>query len=80
MLAGLFYCFYGRIEKLIQRKNRSNLKALIMAYLTCWFIRRIAMSFRSFVKRSNAASMAEFSVLASTTRKFFCESGGCVTC
>lgn len=47
---------------------------------TCWLIRRMAMSFRSTVKRSNAASMALFSVLLSTTRKFFWESGGCVTC
>lgn len=33
------------------------------------------MSLRSLVKRSNAASMALFSVFASTTRKFFCASG-----
>jgi hypothetical protein len=38
------------------------------------------MSLRSLTKRSNAASMAELSVLASTTRKFFCESGAGVTC
>ena len=38
------------------------------------------MSLRSEVKRSKAASMALFSVLASTTRKFFCASGGWVTC
>ena len=47
---------------------------------TCWLISRMAMSLRSEVKRSKAASMALFSVLASTTRKFFCASGGCVTC
>lgn len=47
---------------------------------TCWLISRIAMSLRSEVKRSKAASMALFSVLASTTRKFFCASGGWVTC
>jgi hypothetical protein len=40
----------------------------------------MAMSLRSTVKRSNAASIALFSVLLSTTRKFFWESGGCVTC
>lgn len=38
------------------------------------------MSFLSVVKRSKAASMAALSVLASTTRKFFWESGGAVTC
>lgn len=38
------------------------------------------MSFLSDVNRSNAASIAEFSVLLSTTRKFFWESGGDVTC
>jgi len=38
------------------------------------------MSFLSIVNLSNAASIAEFSVLLSTTRKFFCESGGVVTC
>ena len=38
------------------------------------------MSLRSCVKRSNAASMSAFCVFASTTRKFFFESGGCVTC
>lgn len=38
------------------------------------------MSFLSVVNLSNAASIAEFSVLLSTTRKFFCESGGVVTC
>jgi hypothetical protein len=32
------------------------------------------------VKSSNAASMAVFSVLESTTRKFFEEDGGGVTC
>jgi hypothetical protein len=47
---------------------------------TCWLISRIAISLRSEVKRSKAASMALFSVLASTTRKFFCASGGWVTC
>jgi hypothetical protein len=38
------------------------------------------MSLRSLVYRSNACSMAEVSVLWSTTRKFFCASGGGVTC
>ena len=38
------------------------------------------MSFLSVVKRSKAASIVAFSVLLSTTRKFFCESGGAVTC
>lgn len=47
---------------------------------TCWFMSKMAISLRSSVKRSNAASISEFCVLASTTRKFFCESGGCVTC
>ena len=46
----------------------------------CWLISRIAMSLRSWVNLSNAASMAEVSVFASTTRKFFWLSGGCVTC
>lgn len=46
---------------------------------TCWLIRTMPMSLRS-VKESKAASMAEASVLLSTTRKFFCESGGLVTC
>jgi uncharacterized protein YjhX (UPF0386 family) len=47
---------------------------------TCWLMSRIAMSLRSEVKRSKAASMAALSVFASTTRKFFCASGGDVTC
>ena len=38
------------------------------------------MSFLSCVKLRNAFSIAEVSVLASTTRKFRCESGGSVTC
>lgn len=38
------------------------------------------MSLRCSVKESKAASMADVSVLPSTTRKFFCESGGLVTC
>jgi hypothetical protein len=38
------------------------------------------MSFLSEVNLSNAASIAALSVLLSTTRKFFCESGGAVTC
>ncbi len=38
------------------------------------------MSFLSVVNLSKAASMAAFSVLASTTRKFFWLSGGAVTC
>jgi hypothetical protein len=46
----------------------------------CWLISKIAISLRSCVNLSNAASMAEFSVFASTTRKFFWLSGGCVTC
>jgi hypothetical protein len=46
----------------------------------CWLIRRMAMSLRSCVKLSKAFSIAAFSVFASTTRKFFWASGGCVTC
>ena len=38
------------------------------------------MSLRSCVKQWKAASIAALSVLESTTRKFFCESGGGVTC
>lgn len=38
------------------------------------------MSLRSSVNLSKAASMADVSVLLSTTRKFFWLSGGCVTC
>jgi hypothetical protein len=38
------------------------------------------ISFLSLVKRTKAASIAAVSVLASTTRKFFWESGGAVTC
>lgn len=38
------------------------------------------MSFRSCVYLSKACSIVETSVLASTTKKFFCDSGGCVTC
>lgn len=47
---------------------------------TCWFMSNIAMSFLSSVNRSNADSMVLFSVFWSTTRKFFCESGGGLTC
>ena len=54
-------------------------RCLILSAM-CWLIKRIAMSLRSVVNLSKAASMAEFSVLASTTRKFFWLSGGCVTC
>lgn len=38
------------------------------------------MSFLSVVKRSNVSSIVGVSVFGSTTRKFFCESGGAVTC
>ncbi len=38
------------------------------------------MSLRFDVKFSNAVSITESSVFASTTRKFFWESGGAVTC
>lgn len=38
------------------------------------------MSFLSEVKLSNAPAIVEFSVFESTTRKFFCESGGSVIC
>lgn len=38
------------------------------------------MSFRSCVYLSKACSIVGTSVFASTTKKFFCESGGCVTC
>ena len=38
------------------------------------------MSFLSWVYLSKACSIVEVSVLASTTRKFFCASGGWVTC
>ena len=38
------------------------------------------MSFLSVVNLLKASSMAALSVLLSTTRKFFCESGGGVTC
>ena len=47
---------------------------------TCWLIRTMPMSFLSVVNRSKASSMVALSVLPSTTRKFFCESGGAVTC
>jgi len=47
---------------------------------TCWLINKIAISFLSVVNLSKASSIAALSVLLSTTRKFFCESGGCVTC
>jgi hypothetical protein len=48
--------------------------------LTCWLINKIAMSFLSVVNLSKASSIAVLSVLLSTTRKFFWESGGWVTC
>ena len=47
---------------------------------TCWFIRRIAISFLSRVNLSNVCSIVDVSVLASTTRKFLWASGGGVTC
>ena len=47
---------------------------------TCWLIKRIPISFLSVVNFSKASSIAALSVLLSTTRKFFCESGGAVTC
>ena len=40
----------------------------------------MAISFRSLVKRSKACSIVEVSVFGSTTKKFFCASGGGVTC
>jgi hypothetical protein len=43
-------------------------------------INKIPISFLSVVNLSKASSIAVLSVLLSTTRKFFCESGGCVTC
>ena len=47
---------------------------------TCWLINKIPMSFLSDVNLSKASSIAALSVLLSTTKKFFCESGGAVTC
>lgn len=47
---------------------------------TCWLIKSIPISFLSDVNLSNASSITDVSVLPSTTRKFFCESGGAVTC
>lgn len=47
---------------------------------TCWLIRSTAISFRSWVKLSNAFSIVEVSVLESTTRKFRWASGPSVTC
>lgn len=54
--------------------------AVLYGGLTCWLMSRMPMSFLSLVNLSNAASIAAVSVLESTTRKFFCESGGLVTC
>lgn len=51
-----------------------------ISMLTCWLISTMPMSFRSVVNLSNVASIVALSVLLSTTRKFFCESGGWVTC
>lgn len=48
--------------------------------LTCWLISTMPMSLRSVVNLSKVASIVALSVLLSTTRKFFCESGGGVTC
>jgi hypothetical protein len=53
---------------------------MVTGLLTCWLINKIAISFLSVVNLSKASSIAALSVLLSTTRKFFCESGGCVTC
>lgn len=47
--------------------------------LACWFIRTMPMSLRS-MSLSKVDSMVALSVLLSTTRKFFCESGPVVTC
>lgn len=46
----------------------------------CWLMRTMPTSFLSFVKRLNADSIVDVSVLLSQTRKFRCESGGSVTC
>lgn len=48
--------------------------------LTCWLMSTMAISLRSLVNLSKAPSIVASSVLASTTRKFFCESGAEVTC
>lgn len=47
---------------------------------TCWLMRTMPMSFRSWVKWSKVDSMAAVSVLLSTTRKFFCASAPAVMC
>lgn len=71
-------------ESVVVRLRQENEKAsrveLGRSVRTCWLISRMAMSLRSSVNLSKAASMADVSVLLSTTRKFFWLSGGCVTC
>jgi hypothetical protein len=47
---------------------------------TCWFMSRMAISFRSFVKLSKACSICDVSVLESTMRKLRWDEGGSVTC
>lgn len=47
---------------------------------TCWLMRTMPISLRSSVNLSNAASMADVSVLLSTTRKFFSASAPAETC
>lgn len=64
--------------QLIQVETRTC--ACIRVALTCWLIKTMPMSFRSWVNRSKADSMAAVSVLLSTTRKFFWASAPAVTC
>ena len=75
-------CRYRLGDVFAQQSMRRLAPALGMSSgsQTCWLINKIPISFLSVVNLSKASSIAALSVLLSTTRKFFCESGGCVTC
>jgi len=55
------------------------LRQIGVPQLTCWLMRTMPMSFRSFVYLLKASSMVARSVLWSQTRKLRWESGGSVT-
>lgn len=73
-----------RVDLLFSRQSEKwcqpQASSFKTGWSTCWFMSRIATSFRFCVNLSKACSIVEFSVFASTTRKFFSASGGEVTC
>ena len=69
-----------QLASTVNQSASSNASLLLPSQLTCWLIKTMPMSLRSWVNLSKADSIAAVSVLPSTTKKFFCASAPAVTC